>query len=275
MTVRHVTLSDGQGLACEVAGEGEPLLLVMGTGADRSFWAAQVPALAARHRVITYDSRGTGESGDFARIEDCTPRSLAKDAAELLEALDAGPAHVAGLSLGSCVAQELALARPELVRSLGLHGTWARTDEWFLRMVETMETALEHGGLPVFIRSATAWILSPDFHAAHPDVVEGLERRYADVPDAARRVRGVLAHCHADRVHDAVARLPALRVPTLVTAGERDIQVPPRYGRETAALVPGARFHLFEGPRASHCACFEMAEEFNRVTLDFLAAASR
>jgi hypothetical protein len=55
-----------------------------------------------------------------------------------------------------------------------------------------------------------------------------------------------------------------------VTAGERDIQVPPRYGRIVAEAIPGARFHLFEGPHASHVACFEMKDEWNRVTLEFL-----
>ncbi|MFQ5845957.1 MAG: alpha/beta fold hydrolase, partial [Planctomycetota bacterium] len=59
----------------------------------------------------------------------------------------------------------------------------------------------------------------------------------------------------------------------LVTAGEMDIQVPPRYGLEVANAIPGATFHLLEGPHASHIACVEMAEEFNRVTLDWLEAA--
>lgn len=266
-----MTLSDGQPLAYRVDGDGEPLLLIMGTGAPHFFWSAQVPALSEHFRVITYDSRGTGASGDFARVEDGTPAALAADAAELLDALGTGPAHVAGLSLGSCVAQELALSRPDLVRSLGLHGTWAHSDAWFLLMVESMEIALRSGGLPAFFRSAVTWVLSPDFHAAHPEALQAMERAYLrDEP--LTRVEGVLAHCHADRVHDVRARLPELEVPTLVTAGERDIQVPPRYGREVAARIPQARFHLFEGPHASHCACVEMAEDWNAVTLGFLAA---
>src|SRR5687768_13589276 len=136
--MKTLRLSDGQPLAWEEHGAGPPLLLVMGTGADHSFWAAQVAGLSERHRVITYDSRGTGRSGDFRSPEECTPASLASDAAELLEEVG-GPAHVAGLSLGSCVAQELALARPDLVLSLGLHGTWGESDAWFLHMVRSEE----------------------------------------------------------------------------------------------------------------------------------------
>lgn len=266
--MQQLQLEDGGHIAFEVTGSGPPLLLIMGTGADHAFWTPQVSALSRHYRVIAYDSRGTGQSSDFARIEDCTPDSLAADAAALLTHVAKEPAHVCGLSLGSVVAQELALARPELVRSLALHGTWGHSDEWFVRMVETMETSLRHGGLPSFIRGATCWIMSPDFHAAHPDMVAAMEAAY--VERGAARVAGVLGHCHADRVVDALSRLSAIRVPTLVTAGERDIQVPPRYGRAVAALIPGARFHLFEGPRASHVACFEMADAFNDVMLSFL-----
>jgi pimeloyl-ACP methyl ester carboxylesterase len=269
--MNQLELSDGRRLAWREDGRGPALLLVMGTGADHSFWGPQVAGLSSAFRVITYDSRGTGRSDAGPSIASCTPASLARDAAELLEHAAGGPAHVAGLSLGSCVAQELALARPDLVRSLGLHGTWGRSDPWFLRMVESMELALRAGGLPAFIRLATTWILSPDFHAESPDVVEALEAAY---PASGARVEGVLAHCHADRVHDALDRLPRLAVPTLVTAGERDIQVPPRYGRAVAAAIPGARFHLFEGPRASHCACFEMAGAFNDLTAAFLRSVA-
>jgi hypothetical protein len=51
-----------------------------------------------------------------------------------------------------------------------------------------------------------------------------------------------------------------------------DIQVRPDYGREAAALIPGARFHLFRGPRASHCSCLEMQDEFLRETFGFVDA---
>ena len=263
-----LTLPDDQPLAYRVDGSGDPLLLIMGTGADHSFWKPQVEGLSDRFQVISYDSRGTGASGDFADIEDGWPQSLAADAAALLDHLGCGPAHVHGLSLGSCVAQELALARPELVRSLGLHGTWDYSDPWFQHMVTTMELALHADGLASFIKCATTWILSPELHEQAPEMIAAMERGYMEA-NPATRVEGILAHCHADRVHDTRDRLKDIAVPTLVTAGERDIQVPPRYGRRVAEGIPGARFHLFEGPQASHCACFEMAEEWNRVVAAF------
>ena len=89
----------------------------------------------------------------------------------------------------------------------------------------------------------------------------------AEPPDP----RGVLGHIHADKTHDVLGRLGEISCPTLVTAGEVDVQVPPRYGKAVADRIPGAKYHEFRGPHASHLACVEMVDEFNRVTLDWLA----
>jgi pimeloyl-ACP methyl ester carboxylesterase len=137
-------------------------------------------------------------------------------------------------------------------------------------MIETLEEPVKHGDMAAFIRYALMWITSPTFLEEHREAVAGMEEAFlAEPPDP----RGVLGHIHADKTHDALARLSSIRCPVLVTAGEQDVQVPPRYGRAVADAIPGARFHLFTGPHASHLACVEMAEEFNRVTLDWLGGS--
>ena len=127
--------------------------------------------------------------------------------------------------------------------------------------------AVKAGDLAAFIRYALMWITSPTFLATQPETVAGMEAAFLAEPPAPA---GVLGHIHADKTHDALERLDAIGCPVLVTAGERDVQVPPRYGSEVAARIPGADYHLFTGPHASHLACVEMADEFNRVTLDWL-----
>jgi len=262
-------LASGLRLYAEEHGSGPPLLLVMGTGADHRFWSAQVPAYARRFRTVVYDARGVGKSTVPADPETCSMAAMADDAAQLLDALGVERAHVAGLSLGSTVAQEMALRHPDRVLSAQLHGTWGRSDEWFVRMIETLEEPLRRGDLKAFIRCALLWITTPGFLEEQRDAVRAMEEAFlAEAPEA----RGVLGHVHADKTHDALARLGGMRCPVLVTAGEQDIQVPPRYGRAVAERVPGARFHLFTGPHASHLACLQMAEEFNRVTLEWLSA---
>lgn len=265
-------LESGLDLHYEEQGEGEALLLIMGTGADHRFWAGQVPAYAERYRTIVYDSRGVGRSTVPEDPTTCSMAALADDAAQLLDALAIETAHISGLSLGSTVAQELCLRHPHRVRTAQLHNTWGRSDEWFIRMIETLEEPVNHGDLKAFIRYALMWITSPTFLQEQAEAVRAMEEAFmAEPPDP----RGVLGHIHADKTHDALDRLKDIACPTLVTAGEMDIQVPLRYGREVAMRIPNSLLHVFEGPHSSHLACVEMAEEFNRVTLAWLAEQGR
>jgi pimeloyl-ACP methyl ester carboxylesterase len=267
-----VKLANGLDLYVEEHGSGEPLLLVMGTGADHRFWSAQVPAYAKHFRTIVYDARGVGRSTVPEDPATCSMAVMADDAAQLLDALGIERAHVSGLSLGSTVAQELAIRHPARVLSAQLHGTWGRSDEWFVRMIETLEEPVKHGDMGAFIRYALMWITSPTFLEEQKQMVGAMEAAFLSEPP---HPRGVLGHIHADKTHDALDRLREIRCPVLVTAGEIDVQVPPRYGREVAQRIRGARFHLFRGPHASHLACVEMAEEFNRVTLRWLRGLRR
>lgn len=102
-----------------VAGEGDPLVFVHGSWDDHSTWQGVVPGLAESFRVVTYDRRGQSRSerptGQGSRRED------EDDLAALLEALDCGPAHVAGNSFGASIALGLAARRPELFRSAVAH----------------------------------------------------------------------------------------------------------------------------------------------------------
>src|SRR5262245_22618692 len=117
----------------EAHGAGDPLLLVAGFGCDHTIWSGLVPALAARHRVILFDNRGTGQtSGAVTGV-----RQMADDAAGLLDALGPGPAHVAGHSMGGMIAQELALAHPGRVRSLALLSSCARLDDRGRAIIES------------------------------------------------------------------------------------------------------------------------------------------
>lgn len=254
----------------EVHGEeGEPFLLLGGTGSDHTVWAGHVPELARRFRVVTPDPRGTGRTTRPQNPGSCTMRAMAGDAAALLEHLGLGPAHVAGLSLGSAVAMELGAERPELVRSLHLHGAWAKSDPWFVAMMDIMEYPVRAGDMEGFLQLALPCILSRTF-LADAEAVEALSRGFlADNPHPPSR-EGVLGHLHADKTHDATSRLATVRAPTLVATGEHDIQVRPDYGREAAELIPGARFHLVRGLQASHCAILEMPDEFFRMTYDLI-----
>ncbi len=259
----------------EVEGSGDPLLLIMGTSADHTTWAAQVEAYRDHYTVITYDNRGTGQSTHPEDVSDYSMRILADDAAALLDWIGVERAHVSGLSLGSATAQELAVNHPAKVATLQLHCTWGRSDEWFIRMIETLETPILHDDPAGYIRTGLLWVASPTFINDQPDDVEAFERGVIiDNPHPPSRA-GILGHIHADKTHDALDRLGSIEVPTLITSGEMDWQVPTRYGLEVQQAIPGSTMHVFRGPHSSHIAFHEMVDEWNAFTLGWLNRQAR
>ncbi len=262
---------DGIRIYYEEHGTGEPVLLLMGTGADHTFWGPQIGPYSERYRTIVLDSRGTGRSSRPSDPTTCTAAALGRDALGVLDHLGIEQAHIGGLSLGSAVAQEIALASPERVLSLALHGTWGRSDEWFIRAIDTLEVPAEQGDIQRYMYWALMWVLSPRFLAEQPEAVADIVRTYLDENPYPPSREGIMGHTHADKLHDTLDRLPQIQARTLVTAGSMDWLVPPRYGEQVARAIPGARYHLFDDDFASHCACVEMADEWNRITLAFLA----
>src|SRR5260370_38472080 len=109
----RVELPTGVGIYYESIGDGEPVLLIMGTGADHSLWDETARAYTQRYRVITFDNRGTGQSDHPRDPKEYTMRLLAEDTAGLLDALEIESAHLSGLSLRSAVAQALAINPPQ------------------------------------------------------------------------------------------------------------------------------------------------------------------
>ncbi len=269
------TLSTGIDVYYEVEGSGDPLLLIMGTASDHSTWVAQVKAYKDSYTVITYDARGTGQSTHPRSVDAYSMRILGDDAAALLDEIGIERAHVSGLSLGSATAQELAINHPNKVATLQLHCTWGRSDRWFNRMIDTNEFCIAHDDPEMYIRTALLWVASPTFINDRPDEVEAFERGFLlDNPHPPSK-EGMLGHFHADKNHDTLDRLGQIEVPTLITSGEVDWQVPTRYGLEVQDQIPGSTMHVFTGPHSSHIAFHEMSGEWNRFTKGWLDRQAR
>ncbi|WP_328837961.1 alpha/beta hydrolase [Streptomyces europaeiscabiei] len=111
--------ANGVELFYEVAGSGDPLVLVHGSWGDHHAWLQVRPALTERFRVLIYDRRGHSRSerppGQGSRHED------EEDLAALMEALDFAPAYVAGNSFGASTTLGLAARRPDLFRGIVAH----------------------------------------------------------------------------------------------------------------------------------------------------------
>jgi 3-oxoadipate enol-lactonase len=251
----------------EEAGSGPPLLLLNHEGGTTLDWAALLPALTDRFRVITFDARGSRRSS--APPGPYSTRQLADDAAAVLDHVGAARAHVVGLSLGGMIAQELALARPERVDRLALVATHARPtspafwDAWTTCFVQAQERGLDRTGA---VQWFLAWMFTPAFMARHEQVQE-MMAQWQDDPLQAP-AHGRAAQGAAARDHDALARLPLIAAPTLVVVGEQDILTPVATARELADGIPGARLQVLEG--GGHLALFECEAAFTNVLLAFL-----
>ncbi len=245
-------------------GSGPPIVWLQGLGAEHTAWAAQLARFGASYRCIAPDNRDVGRSARCARPY--TLADVASDVAGLLRALDAGPAHVVGLSLGGAVAQRLALDHPDLVRSLCLVSTFARQGARQRELLLAWREIYARVDLVTFYRQANTWLFSDRFFE-RPRNVENVLRYVAENPHAqepaafARQIDAALRH-------DTLDELPTLRVPALVVSGEADALAPPHLAREVAGAIPGARLEILPG--APHSLNLERQIEFNRLLGAFL-----
>ena len=229
----------GTELYYERAGAGEPLLLIQGMTANHLAWGRPFSSLLEQSfDVIAFDNRGMGLSSPAT--EAFSIAEMAADTAALLEALEIESAHVLGISMGGMIAQELALAQPERLRSLtigcsycGGPGSQLMDPNDFQGLVEAMSS----GDQDRVFRAMYELNLSPGFRAD--------EARYAEFAamaaalPAPREVIGF--QLQAIAAHDTSARLPDLSIPTLVIHGTVDRVLGYPNGPLIASLIPGAR----------------------------------
>jgi pimeloyl-ACP methyl ester carboxylesterase len=247
-------------------GSGPDLVLVAGLADEGASWAAQVERLSRSFRVTTFDNRGVGRSslpaGDFSI------RDMAADTLRLMDALDVEETHLLGSSMGGAIAQELTLAAPGRVRSLVLHGTWAKTDRYFAEVVKGWQV-LARGSASQrdFLLAANVWFVAPTiFNEGTIDrwVDEADLNPYAQTVDAFCRTATALLH------HDSQDRLGQISCPTMVTVGSLDICTPVRYAEELVAGIRGARLHVFDD--VGHMPYVEKPDLFTDAVEDFLTA---
>jgi 3-oxoadipate enol-lactonase len=247
----------GVELAYEERGSGSAILFLHGVGSDRTAWRPQLAAFGDGFRCVAVDCRGHGESAAPAELIGI-PR-FAADAAELIERLGLGTAHVCGLSMGGIVALQMWADRPELVRSLILADCWAYHPAAAAGLPERLR-AIDSTPLPELARSRMPAVLAP---GADPELLARvIEVMAAKDPACYRRSNEVLWGADMRRVAATV------RVPALVLVGELDRITPPVLSEELAGLLPGARLEVISG--AGHLSNEERPAEFNRAVRRFV-----
>lgn len=241
----HLTVG-GRRLFHQRSGTGsEPLLLIQGMSGTHLSWGEPfLEGLAEDFDVVAYDHRGIGRSDPVTAP--FTIKELAEDAAGLLDELGWETAHVAGISMGGMVAQELALAHPERIRTLTLGCTYCGGPGSELAPPETLAklgAGFQSGDRELAIRTGFEVNVSPEF-AARPGAYETFREMAKALPAP---LPVIMLQMQAIGGHDTSARLPSLDVPTLVIHGDLDAMLPVGNGRLIASLIPSSALEVLSG----------------------------
>ncbi len=231
---------DGARIWYEAVGEGEPLVMVAGFGAEHSFWS-RAAALLPAYTVVTLDNRGVGRTEYAGRFD---TSDQADDVIAVMDDLGLDRVHMLGWSMGSHIARNLAVRHRGRLADLVLVGTYldrpARSHyvlEGTLRSVLDGETSL---------RSLYAMI---NAFCLTEGAFEEFERvgRSPPLPDRYADPVGLMRQLEAVGGNDANARDIDVGVPTLIIHGSEDIMVPPSEGRKVAAAIPGSEYMELPG----------------------------
>ena len=240
-----LSASNGVDYAYRATGpsDANPLVLLQHFRGNLDNWdPALIDALAERRQVITFDNRGVGASSGRTPS---TIAEMARDAIDFIDALDVGEVDLLGFSIGSFVAQEIALVRPSIVRNMvlassapqgasGMHG-WAPE---VIAAVGQPETSPE-GYLSVFFTGSDAGRAAGQQAAGR---IFGARTADRDAPTSWQtRLAQYDAVCAWGQPnHALLERVSAIDKPVFVANGDSDPMILPRYSYLLAGLIPGA-----------------------------------
>lgn len=240
---------------------GHVVTLSHSLATNLAMWEPQASALAARYRVLRYDTRGHG--GTDAPSGPYSLDQLAEDAVALFRALGIERTHFVGLSMGGMIGQVLALTHPEMLRSLVLCDTSSRIPPEARPMWGERIRTTEQQGMEPHVEPTIGRWFTPPFAARNPEIVEAVRAMIRQT-----KPQGYVGCCHAIKALDLTDRLAAITVPALIVVGEDDPGTPVAASRAIHERIRGSELVILKS--ASHLSNIEQSEPFNKTLLDFL-----
>ncbi|BBZ65744.1 putative non-heme bromoperoxidase BpoC [Mycolicibacterium insubricum] len=253
-------------LAYHDGGTGDPVLFIAGRGgAGRTWHLHQTPEFRRHgYRVITFDNRGIGAT---ANAEAFDINTMVADTAELIDTLVGGPVRIVAVSMGSYIAQELMLARPELVTQAVLMATRGRPDR--MREIGAVaERAMIDSGVKLPVEYEARNRMLENFS---PKTLCD-DRAASDWFDMftmwpAENTPGVRAQLHVSPETNRLAAYRAITAEVLVIGFSHDVLLPPALSAEVAAAIP--RGSYLEIPDTGHLGFIEAPGPVNAAMLEF------
>lgn len=248
------------------AGNGEPLILIMGLGSGGDKWEKHMAVYQNHFHCIALDNRGAGLSSPPAS-ESLTTEQMAEDTIALMDALHIESAHIHGISMGGAIAQIIAAHCPERVRSLILTSTFAHASNSFRRAIGILRDTYGRIDGSTFSHLLNWMIWSESYHEHHYDLLLASEQEDSLRPNP-MSISAFRAQCNACINHNVSAELSNISAPTLVARGDTDLLAPMHITDELVENIPGAQSYVCHG--GGHVHHWEFLDEFNAATLAFL-----
>lgn len=257
---------NGTRLYYEVAGSGDPIVLIHGNFGDCRHWDDQFEVFAKSHKVIRYDVRGYGKSALPVQGESYGDHD---DLKALLGYLGISKAHIAGLSMGCGIAVDFVLAYPEMSNSLIAVGPWVSgfdspaVEDVFNLIEKTSSIAKESGP-----RAAAEYFINdPCFN---PQMISSrVKNRITEIAYDYTFWHFINEDPRRSLDPPAVQQLDRISLPTLIITAEYDIEACKEIANLLEKTIPNAR--KIDIADATHVMLMEKPAEFNKIVLDFLA----
>jgi pimeloyl-ACP methyl ester carboxylesterase len=250
----------GVEIAYQRVGEGPSLVLVHGAGDDSRIWQPQLSGLADEFTVVAWDEPGAGRSSDVPA--DFGLADYAACLGGLIEALDVGPVHLAGLSWGGVVALQTYADYPHVVGTLVLADTYAG----WKGSLAANDARARVAGVRQLMAAPTDDIesIAPGLFAGGPP--PAFAPLLAELAAGVRR-ESLATQLAAIAEADLRDLLPQIAVPTLLVWGEQDVRSPLSVARQFERAIPDATLVVL--PDCGHVSNLEQPEGFNEAVRSF------
>jgi 3-oxoadipate enol-lactonase len=226
-------------------------------------WRRQIPHLARRYRVVSYDMRGHGESA--APDYPYSLEMLGEDVISVLDSLGiVRPAIFLGISIGGMIGQALALRHPARFRAFILASTSSRVPPEGQAMWDQRIEAVRKDGLEGHVQGTLERWLSPEFRAREPETTKWVADMIRATPAA-----GFIGCGRAVQKLDYTDQLSRVAAPTLIIAGEKDPGAPVAASQAMHERIKGSRMEII--PNCLHQTPIEAPDRFNQIVDSFLA----
>lgn len=257
----NITMTNRQGktLSVSVSGqENAPVIIFSNSlGTDKNMWQPQVVALEQQFKVVTYDTRGHGQSDV---IEHTTLQNLAEDVIDILNGINIEKAHFCGISMGGITALWLGIHHVDRFLSITVANSAAKI--WTTEGWNTRADAVKQNGLADLVTTTHSRWFSERFDYQHNALAQRTIQSLAVTPAA-----GYAESCRALAQADLTAEIKNIHIPTLIIAGAFDPVTTVADGIFMQQHIQGSELVEIE---ASHLSNIEQPEFFNQTFLKFI-----